>query len=118
MEHLGKFSVASMADSTLITRFSMLKLELSNSFGSRVACELARASSLTERAKLVARLVKKLIEPSQVEPSYERVEPAHEFPAHGPTLVIADVELFDPANISEVFVAIVSLICYSLRPKI
>jgi hypothetical protein len=48
MEHLGKFSIASMADSTLITRFSMLKLELSNSFGSRVAFELARASSLIE----------------------------------------------------------------------
>jgi hypothetical protein len=65
MEHLGKFSIASMADSTLITRFSMLKLELSNSFGSRVACELARASSLTQRAKLVARLVKNLIESSK-----------------------------------------------------
>jgi hypothetical protein len=38
---------------------------------------------LTEQAKLVARLVKKLIEPSRVEPSYERVEPAHKFSAHG-----------------------------------
>jgi hypothetical protein len=54
----------------------MLKLKLSSSFGSRVACELARASLLTKQAKTVARLVKKLIESSRVEPSYERVEPA------------------------------------------
>jgi hypothetical protein len=66
----------------------MLKLELSSLFGSRVACELAWASSLKKRAKIVTQLVKKLIKPSRVEPSYARVELAHEFLAHGPALHI------------------------------
>jgi hypothetical protein len=65
----------------------MLKLEFLSSFGSWVACELARASSLMKRAKIVARLVKKLIEQSRVDTSYERVEPAHEFLVHSPALV-------------------------------
>jgi hypothetical protein len=64
----------------------MLKLGLSSLFGSRVSSKLTRASSLTKRAKIVERLVKKLINPSRVEPSYERVEPAHEFLAHDPAL--------------------------------
>jgi hypothetical protein len=45
MEHLEKFSIDSIAlnfDSSV----SILKLELSSLFGLRVACELARASSL------------------------------------------------------------------------
>jgi hypothetical protein len=65
----------------------MLKLEFLSSFGSRVACELARASSLMKRAKIVARLVKKLTEQRRVETSYERVEPAHEFLVHSPAVV-------------------------------
>jgi hypothetical protein len=64
----------------------MLELLLSILFGSRVACELARFNSLTKRAKIYAWLVTNLTEPSQVESSYKRTEPAHEFLAHGPAL--------------------------------
>jgi hypothetical protein len=73
--------------------FFMLKLEVSSLFGSRVACELARASSFTKQAKIVTQLVKKLIQPSRVEPSYERVELAHEFLAHSPALGITILSL-------------------------
>jgi hypothetical protein len=54
---------------------------------------LARASWLTKQPKIVARLVEKLIELSRVEPSYERVESAHEFLAHGPALRVGKVSV-------------------------
>jgi hypothetical protein len=52
-------------------KFIILDLLLSSSFGSRAACELARASSLTKRAKIVDWLVINLTEPSLIELSYK-----------------------------------------------
>jgi hypothetical protein len=78
MEHLGKFSIASMAHLKFDSLVFYVELELSSWFDLLVSYELAWASSLTKWAKVVVRLVKKLIKAS-------RVEPAHEFLTHSPT---------------------------------
>jgi hypothetical protein len=46
MEHLGRLDIASMAGLNFDSSVFTLKFELSISFGSRAAYELARASSL------------------------------------------------------------------------
>lgn len=84
MKHLDWLGSASIRrlGSALIALLPMLGLKPSSSFDSQAARKLARASSLTKRAKITARLVKKL-----TEPSYERAKLACEFLARLPAVV-------------------------------